>query len=117
MTAAAYGSLLSQGRRQYFPPSIRRQRDLVVDQRIQRCLDVDLGIDDAGLLQREARGEDGVALRGADAAVGQFGTLLELLVDDRFRQLGYADEGLLEVVVIGQRIFARFLVDCEDAAN
>ena len=65
--------------------SIRRQRDLVVDQRIERRLHIDLGVDDAGLLQREACGQDGFALRGADAAVGQFGALLELLVDDRFR--------------------------------
>jgi hypothetical protein len=35
---------------------IRRQRDLVVDQGIQRRLHVDLGVDDAGLLQREAGG-------------------------------------------------------------
>jgi hypothetical protein len=32
-------------------PSIRRQRNLIVDQRVQRCLDVDFGVDDAGLLQ------------------------------------------------------------------
>ena len=33
---------------------IRRQRDLVVDQRIQCRLHVDLGVDDAGLLEGEA---------------------------------------------------------------
>src|SRR5258705_11836432 len=103
MTAAAYGSLLSQGRRQYFLPSIRRQRDLVVDQRIERGLDVDLCVDDAGLLQREAGGENGVALRGADAAVGEFGAFLELLVDHLAGQLGDADEGLLQAFVIRQR--------------
>ena len=32
--------------------SIRWQRDLVVDQRIQRAFDVDLGVDHAGQLQR-----------------------------------------------------------------
>ena len=31
--------------------SIRRQRNLIVDQRIERGLDVDLGVDHAGLLQ------------------------------------------------------------------
>src|SRR3979490_1527739 len=50
---------------------IRRQRNLIVDQRVQRGLDVDLGVDDAGLLQRDAGGEDGVALRRADPAGGQ----------------------------------------------
>src|SRR4051794_26851106 len=58
------------------PRSIRRQRDLVVDQSIERCLHIDLGIDHAGLLQSEARGEDRLALRRADAAVGQLGALL-----------------------------------------
>src|SRR3954465_9662102 len=96
--------------------SIRRQRDLVVDQRIKRRLDVDLGVDHAGLLQSEAGGEDGVALGAADAAVGEFGALLELLVDDFSRQLGDADEGLLQVVVIRQRIFARLFINGEYAA-
>src|SRR4051812_40948272 len=72
--------------------SIRRQRDLIVDQRIQRRLDVDLGVDDAGLLQGDAGGEDGLALGRADPAVGQFGALLELLVDHGLRQLGGSDE-------------------------
>ena len=63
--------------------SIRRQRNLVVDQRVERRLDVDLGVDHAGLLQRQAGGENGFALRRADPAVGQLGALLELLVDHR----------------------------------
>src|SRR5258707_15469391 len=68
------------------PELIRRQRDLVVDQGIERRLDVDLGVDDAGLLQRQPGGEDRLALRRADPAVGQFGTLLELPVDHSVRQ-------------------------------
>src|SRR4051812_31398394 len=99
------------------PASIRRQRDLVVDQRVQRRLDVALGVDDAGLLQREARGKDRLALRGAEAAVGEFGALFQLLVDDFARQLGDADERLLQVVVIRQRIFSRFLIHSEHAAD
>src|SRR5229473_6796748 len=58
--------------------SIRRQRNLIVDQRVERCLDVDLGVDHAGLLQRQPGGENGLALRRADPAVGQLGALLEL---------------------------------------
>ena len=43
--------------------SIRRQRDLVVDQGIQRRLHINLGVDHAGLLQGKARGEDRFTLR------------------------------------------------------
>ncbi len=50
--------------------SVRRHHVVVVDQRVERLLHVDIGLDDAGLLQREARGEDRVALRLADLAVG-----------------------------------------------
>src|SRR5262245_57567897 len=71
---------------------VRWQRHLIVDQRLQRRFDVDPGVDDAGLLQSETCGEDGFTLCRADAAVGELGALLELLVDDGFRQLGYADE-------------------------
>jgi len=60
MTAAAYGSLRSQDDAD--TSLIRRQRDLVVDQRIERRFHIDLGVDYAGLLQGEARGENGFAL-------------------------------------------------------
>jgi hypothetical protein len=50
--------------------SIRRQRDLVVDQGVECRLDVDLGLDHPGLLQRKARRQNGIALRRADPAVG-----------------------------------------------
>src|SRR5258706_10267106 len=77
------GTFSHKGRRRKgsvtFPGSIRRQRNLIVDQGIERRLDVDLGVDDAGLLQGDAGREDGLALRRADAAVGQLGTFLELL--------------------------------------
>src|SRR6266404_144085 len=33
-------------------PSIHRQRNLIVDQRVERGLHIDLGVDHAGLLQR-----------------------------------------------------------------
>src|SRR4029077_12644562 len=106
-TAAAYASRvarsLSSGAHSRDPLAypgrrmlIRRQRDLIVDQAIQRRLHVDFAVDDAGLLQREAGGKDRFALRCADPAMGQFGAFLELLVDDRFRQLGDADKGLLQ---------------------
>ena len=45
---------------------MRRQRNLVVDQAIERCLDVDLGVDHAGLLQRQSRRQHGLALWRAD---------------------------------------------------
>src|SRR5690348_2760453 len=73
-----------KGRRE--EESIRRQWNLVVDEGVQRRLHVHLGVDHAGLLQSKARGEDGFALRRTDAAVSEFGALLELLVDDGFRQ-------------------------------
>src|SRR5581483_3259839 len=57
-----------------------RQRHLIVDQVVERLLDVDVRLDDAGLLQGEARGKDRVILRLADLGVGQLGALLELLV-------------------------------------
>src|SRR5260370_27672808 len=72
--------------------SIRRQRILVVDERVERRLDVELGVDHAGLLQRQARGEDRLALRRADTAVGQLGTLLELLVDHRLGEFCHRDK-------------------------
>src|SRR5262249_1672124 len=58
-------------------PLMRRQRNLVVDQLVQHRLDVGLAVDDACLLQGHAGGEDRVALRRADPAVGQLGALLE----------------------------------------
>jgi hypothetical protein len=38
--------------------SIRRQRNLIVDQRIECGLDVDLGVDHPGLLQRQPGGKN-----------------------------------------------------------
>src|SRR5439155_4566869 len=75
--------------------SMGRQRNLIVDQGIDRSLDVNLGIDHASLLQREAGGEDGLALRRANPAMGEFGSFLQLLVDHRVRQVGDADECFL----------------------
>src|ERR1700687_1825376 len=97
--------------------SIRRQRNLVVDQRVERCLDVDLGLDHPGLLQRDARGEDRLALRRADPAVGELGALLEVLVAHRVGQFGDGNERLLQVVVVRDRIFARVFIDREHAAS
>ena len=42
--------------------------------------------------------------------MGELGALLELLVDDGIGQLGNGDEGFLELIVVGERIFARLLV-------
>src|SRR6185437_12421867 len=112
-----YGSRLALRLAGTTTVSVRRQRNLVVDQCVKRRLDVDLGLDDAGLLQRQTRGEDGFALRRTDPAVGQFGALLELLVDHRVGQSGDRDKGLLQLVVIGERIFARVLVSGEHAAG
>src|SRR5262249_10465408 len=47
--------------------------ELIVDQGIDACLHVDVGRHHAGLLQGEPGCQDRVALRGADAAVCQFG--------------------------------------------
>ena len=95
---------------------ITRDRDeAVVDQIVERLLHVDIGRDHAGLLQRQARLQDGVALLRADAVEGQIGALLELDVDHGVRQLGHIHEDALLVVVIGQAIFARLLVDREHA--
>src|SRR5206468_4214104 len=69
---ASRGTLPHKGGRER-APSIRWQRHLVVDQRIQRRLHIDLGVDDAGLLQCEARGEDRFTLGRADAAVSELG--------------------------------------------
>ena len=55
-------------------------------------LHVDVGLDHAGLLKRDAGRQDRVTLRRADLAVGELGALLELLVDDGLRQLGDGDE-------------------------
>src|SRR6185312_4587536 len=59
--------LRSRGRRAA-GVSVRRQRNLIVDQRIERGLDVDLAVDHPGLLQRQPGGKNGFALRGADPA-------------------------------------------------
>src|SRR5947208_13924415 len=58
---------LPQGER--VKSSIRWQRNLIVDQRIQRGLDVGLGLDDAGLLSRYTVGKNGLTLRSSDATV------------------------------------------------
>ena len=73
--------------------------------------------DHARLLQREAGLQDRLALRRADLVVGELGALLELLVDHRVRQLGDGDEDLLELVIVGERIFARLLVGREHALH
>src|SRR6185437_5752654 len=96
----------AQGKR-LDPGGSVRQRDAAVDQGVDRGLHVDVGLDHAGLLERETRGQDRFTLRRADLAVGQLGALLELLVHHRVRQLGCGDEDLLELVVVAERILAR----------
>src|SRR6186997_1752885 len=94
-----------------------RQRNAVVDQRVDRRLDVDVRSNDAGLLQRKSRLQDRVFLRRTDLGMRQLGAFLELLVDDGVRQFGDRDEDLLHLVIIGQRKFAGFLVDPEYALH
>src|SRR5579862_6019438 len=74
--------------------SLRRYHVVIVDERIERALDVDIGFDDAGLLQRQSRGENGVTLRLADLAVRQIGAFAQLLLHHILRQLGGGDEAL-----------------------
>src|SRR6476660_5514624 len=81
-----------------YPLSIRRQRHLVVDQAVECGLDVDLGVDHAGLLQGHACRKNGFTLRRADPVMGQLGALLELLVDHIVRQFGDGHEGLLQII-------------------
>src|SRR5580704_3028277 len=87
----------------------------VVDQIFKRLLHVDIGLDDAGLLQCQARLQDGVALLRSDLVEGQFGALLALDVNYRVRQLGGIDKGLLLVVIVTETVFARLLVDRDHA--
>ena len=91
-------------------PSVCGRHVAVIDELIDRFLDVDAGADHACLLQREAGFEDRFALRRPNLVVGELGALLELLVDDGVGQLGDGDEGLLELIVVGERLFARLLV-------
>src|SRR5262245_52097504 len=73
--------------------SVRGHRDvLIVDQIVECLLHVDIGGDYAGLLQRDAGGEDGFTLRCADLVMGELGAFLELLVDNIAGQLGDRDE-------------------------
>src|SRR5262249_41988800 len=90
--------------------SVRGRHVAIVDELIDRLLDVDAGADHARLLQREAGFEDRFALRRADLVVGELGALLELLVDHRAVQAGDADEVFLQLVVVRERIFARLLI-------
>ena len=54
-------------------------------------------------LKREAGGEDRFPLRLADDAVGELGAGVDLAVDHGRRQLGEADEGLLQRRRVGER--------------
>src|SRR6516225_2750089 len=87
----------------------------VVDQIVERLLDVDIGRDDAGLLQRQPGLQDGVALLRPDLVEGELGALLELDVGNRVGQLGDGLEHVLLGVVIGEAVFARLFVDPEHA--
>src|SRR5215470_12622355 len=86
--------------------SVRGRDVAIVDEVVDRLLDVDARTDHARLLQGDACFEDRFPLRRADLVVGELGALLELLVDDVVRELGDGDEGLLELVVVGERILA-----------
>src|SRR5262245_57472311 len=90
--------------------SVRGRHVAIVDEVVERLLDVDARADDARLLQSEARFQDRFPLRRADRLVSELGALLELLVDDVVGELGDGDEGLLELIVVGERVFARLLV-------
>src|SRR5262245_28267804 len=96
---------------------LRGRHVAIVDELVDGLLDVDAGADHARLLQREPRFKDRVALRRADLVVGELGALLELLVDNRAIQAGDADEYLLQLIVIGERIFARLLVARDHAPH
>src|SRR6202021_798962 len=76
-------------------PSPPGDREAIVDQLIEGLLYVDVGGNDAGALQRQARGEDRLALPCLDLAVTQVRPLVELPVDHRVRQLGDRDKTLL----------------------
>src|SRR5262245_434899 len=89
---------------------LRGRHVAIVDELVDGLLDVDAGADHTRLLQRTTRFEDRFPLRRADLVVGELGAFLELLVDDRAIQAGDADEYLLQLIVIGERIFARLLV-------
>src|ERR1041385_3983331 len=67
---------------------IRHRHPFVVDQAVERLLHIDIGLDHAGLLQRDAGLQDRVALLGADLVVGDGGAFLQLLVGDRVGELG-----------------------------
>src|SRR6185436_15349098 len=67
----------------------------VVDQLIDRLLDVDVRLDHAALLQREACFQDRFPLVRPDAIEGEPGALLELLVHHRIVESGHADKHLL----------------------
>src|SRR6476469_977322 len=96
--------------------SVRFRHVTIVDEVIDRLLPVHARRDDARLLQSEAGLQDRVALRRPDLVVRELGALLELLVDDRVGELRSCDEDALLLVVIGERILARLLVDREHAA-
>src|SRR5262245_30162504 len=97
--------------------SVRGRHVAIVDELVDRFLDVDAGADHACLLQREAGFEDRFPLRRPDLVVGELGALLELLVDDGIGQLGNGDEGFIELTVVGKRIFARFIVGHSDTTQ
>src|ERR1051326_7881010 len=96
---------------------VPRDRHAVVDQVVDGGLHVDARRNDPGLLQGDAGGEDRLALRRADAVMGDLGALLELLVGDRVGQLGHRDERVFELVIMGERVFARLLVNGERALH
>src|SRR4051812_29489417 len=98
-------------------PSVRFRHVTIVDEGVDRLLHVHARRDDARLLQSEAGLQDRVALRRPDLVVRELGALLELLVDDRVGELRSCDEDALLLVVIGERILARLLVDREHAAH
>ena len=91
---------------------------LVVDQIVDRFLDVDIGLDHAGLLQAPGR------LRGSTRAAAGPILLwvssvrsLSCLSTTASASLVTRDEDLLQLVVVGERIFARLLVGREHALH
>ena len=84
--------------------------------RIYRGADIDVGIDDTGLLKRQTGLQDGGLLGVPDGGVGQFGPF-KLAGGDLFGQLGGGGDGRLQLTGVGQGIGPRLLVGVDDFAD
>src|SRR5580700_7818194 len=89
----------------------------IVDQTVERLLYIDARREHPRLLQRQTRLQNGIALWRANAIEGQLGAFLELNIDDFAGQLGHRHEDPLLVVVMGETIFACFLIHRDHPAG